>query len=446
MGPSARKWAVLIGINGYHESLGPLKFCANDAKLVRDTLVSETCGFAAKNVLLLSDDQPKDHLPTFGNVHSWLGTWLSRPSSDDLVLVYFAGHGRELQGSAFLAPVDATLESLPVTGIPIQYVRDLLERCKASQKVLILDACHSGAGRDVVTMPHTFREALDAGEGLYTIASCDSDQVSHDWSEKEHGVFTYYLAEAIRDAAPPDHEGAVTLDSVYDWTRRKVLDWTAEHRLKQEPVRICRVKGQIPIAIRPMAIEERLEQAQAEIARRDGELNEVRDAIEKLREEKSQLAQRVPAFREAKKAKPESIDADEKAHVRIVLFPPEVAVDFFLDDEPAEALVRETQIDPGRHKLAVVPRSMKWGVRRVNLRLKPSHEYRKVIRLRKVIHARTILAVLILFCYCVVSGAVFDPLVFASLVDADPSRQMGMQFLWAVITCGLVSCHTCFVR
>ena len=26
------RWAVLVGINGYHESLGPLRFCGNDAR------------------------------------------------------------------------------------------------------------------------------------------------------------------------------------------------------------------------------------------------------------------------------------------------------------------------------------------------------------------------------------------------------------------------------
>ena len=45
-----------------------------------------------------------------------------------------------------------------------------MDRCCASQKVLLLDACHSGAGRDVATMTSGFRQALDVGQGLYTIA------------------------------------------------------------------------------------------------------------------------------------------------------------------------------------------------------------------------------------------------------------------------------------
>jgi hypothetical protein len=261
------RWAVLIGINGYHESLGPLSFCVNDAKLMQEALMGEACGFAQENTMVLTDDQPKDRLPTFGNIHSWLGTWLSRPGADDLVLVYFAGHGREANGSTMLAPMDATLESLPVTGIPIQYVRDLLDRCKARQKVLILDACHSGAGRDVAAMTSHFRESLDAGKGIYTIAACDADQISYEWPEKQHGVFTHFLAEAIREAAAPDPDGCVTLDRVYDYTREKVCSWTAGRRIRQEPVRICRVSGQIGIAARSLTPAQQLERAKAEIVR-----------------------------------------------------------------------------------------------------------------------------------------------------------------------------------
>ena len=267
------RWAVLIGINGYHESLGPLNFCTNDAKLMQETLVSECCGFAPESIVLLTDDQPKDRLPTFGNIHSWLGTWLSRPEADDLVLVYFAGHGREANNQALLAPLDATLESLPVTGIPIQYISDLLERCKASQKVLILDACHSGAGRDVTTMTTGFRDALDTGKGLYTIASCDADQISYEWPEKGHGVFTHYLVEAICSGALPDSHGNVTLDSVYEWVRKGVWDWCGDRRVRQEPVRICRIRGQISVARRrpgKKGARRRAESGQERVRRNEG--------------------------------------------------------------------------------------------------------------------------------------------------------------------------------
>ncbi len=277
-----RRWAVLIGINGYHESLKALDYCNNDVMLMHETLTSECCGFAPENVILLTDDQPKDRVPTYGNIHSWLGTWLTRPGPDDLVLVYFAGHGRTANSEAILAPIDATLESLPVTGIAVSYITGLLARCPAAQKVLLLDACHSGAGRDVATMSSSFRTAIDSGKGIYTIASCDADQISYEWPDKKQGVFTHYLAEALRHRAPVGIDGRVTLDAVYENTREGILAWTSDKRLKQEPVRICRTKGDIHIAMRSLSVEQQLDAARGHIREQEETIRRLRVEVEKL--------------------------------------------------------------------------------------------------------------------------------------------------------------------
>jgi len=282
---SCNKYAILIGVNGYHESLGPLSFSVNDARLMRDTLLSELCGFREENVLLLCDDESDDRKPTFGNIHSWIGTWLSQVKADDFVLVYFAGHGRELNGSAFLAPADATLETLSVTGIGVAYIRDVLSRCPASQKVLILDACHSGGGRDVATMSATFREALDQGKGLYTIASCDADEIAYEWPEKKHGLFTHYFVEAIQHGAVPETDGNILLDRVYDWTTSSIQHWTSGKRLKQTPVRISHTQGNIAIASRPLTTEQRLEVAQSQLVTQNDMIAQLRLDIKTLSSE-----------------------------------------------------------------------------------------------------------------------------------------------------------------
>lgn len=287
----ANRWAILIGINVYHESLGALNYCENDALLMQELLASEFCSFPKDNIVLLTDNQPKDRIPTFGNIHSWLGAWLSRPEEDDLVLVYFAGHGRDANGQAVLVPVDATLDSLPVTGISIQYLRDMLDRCKARQKVLILDACHSGAGRDVATMTSSFRQALDEGTGLYTIASCDADQISYEWPEKQHGVFTHYFNEAVRHGASVGVDGQVTLDRIYEWIAKNLQTWSANKRLKQEPVRICRTKGEIPIAQRHMTLDQQLISAQEQIKLGNETICRLRAETERLVEDKASLVQ-----------------------------------------------------------------------------------------------------------------------------------------------------------
>lgn len=244
----AGKWALLIGTDQYHESLGPLKYAGADCRLLRDTLVNGLLGFPEDQVLLLDDTQDAEHRPTFANIHSVLGSWLAAPGEDDLVLVFFAGHGRLVDGSTYLAPGDATLASIHTLGIPLRHVQDVMERCKARRKLLVVDACHSGAGRDVAVMSACMQEALAGGSGFYTIASCGPEELSHEWVEKGQGVFTHFLAEALWGGCSPAADGKLTLDRVYEWVHDHVAKWAALHRCSQTPQRFARGAGDIILA------------------------------------------------------------------------------------------------------------------------------------------------------------------------------------------------------
>ena len=241
------RWAVLIGINGYHESLGPLKYSVNDCRRLAEVLTTGEDAFPADHVLVLADDEAAERKPTYANIHSWLASWLAQPDEDDTVLIFFAGHGREMEGKCYLVPGDATFQTIHVTGIPVPYVQELLQRCKARQKVLILDACHSGAGRDVATMAAPMMDTLSAGKGIYTMTSCDVNELSHEWDEKKQGVFSYYLAEALSGSCPPDAHGRTTAEAVYEWTFAEVQRWAREKRCKQTPRRIAEASGSILI-------------------------------------------------------------------------------------------------------------------------------------------------------------------------------------------------------
>jgi len=135
------KWAIIMGINRYHESLGSLKYACADCRVLRDTLISDKMGFPEDQVLLLDDDQNREHQPTFANIHSFLGSWLSAVKKEDLVFVYFAGHGKLANGKMYLVPCDATLSSLHTLGIPLQHMQDVIERCKCISFALLAQTC-----------------------------------------------------------------------------------------------------------------------------------------------------------------------------------------------------------------------------------------------------------------------------------------------------------------
>ena len=292
------RWAVLIGINGYHESLGRLKYSVNDCRRLAEVLTSGDDAFPADHVLVLADDEDAERKPTYANIHSWLASWLAQPDEDDTALVFFAGHGREMDGKCYLVPGDATLQTIHVTGIPVPYVQELLNRCKARQKVLILDACHSGAGRDVSTMVAPMMETLSAGKGIYTITSCDVDELSHEWDEKQQGVFSYYFAEALSGSCPPDAHGRVTADAVYDWVYQRVRHWASGSRCSQNPKRVSNASGAILLRQADPDWKALARSLQAKLDTSEAAAARLREELDQARERESLLVELRRSARE----------------------------------------------------------------------------------------------------------------------------------------------------
>ena len=284
------KWALLVGIDKYHESLGSLKYAGADCRALHDVLVSGPLAFPEDQVLLLSDDTDDEHLPTFSNIHSFLGSWLAAPKEYDLVFVYFAGHGRLVDGKNYLVPGDATLSSLHTLGIPLKHVQDFMEQCKAKRKLLILDACHSGAGRDVAVMAGEMQTALAQGTGFYTISSCGADELSHEWDAKGHGVFTHFLTAALRGECSPPADGRLTVDQLYDWVHERVAKWAAQHRCIQTPRRFAQGEGTLVLSeSMPKRAESSTDEASRSILRHTSAVSETKKAQNRARRNRGTL-------------------------------------------------------------------------------------------------------------------------------------------------------------
>lgn len=58
----------------------------------------------------------------------------------DRIVVYFSGHAREVEGKAYIVPVDGDPDDVS-TLLPVEEIYARLAVCKAQQKILILDVC-----------------------------------------------------------------------------------------------------------------------------------------------------------------------------------------------------------------------------------------------------------------------------------------------------------------
>jgi len=241
-----QKWAIIIGIDHYTDTgIRNLKWTVNDAKGVYDTITTIVGGFDRDNVLLMIPTvSDENHKPTRNNILAMLTTWLSLPDKQDTVLLYFAGHGIERDGVSYILPQDAKMVRPKLTAIQTKYLKDALLACKAEKRILVLDACHSGAGRGENRMGKAFDRELSDAKGMVTLASCKLNEISYEWDDKKHGVFTHYLIEALGGAADTG-DGVLWSSEVNVYVWNKVRKWAARRGLKQNPKYVVAVEGEI---------------------------------------------------------------------------------------------------------------------------------------------------------------------------------------------------------
>ena len=228
-----KAWAVLVGINHYGDTFIPsLKVCVNDVTAIHQSLSG------SYEVAKLLTDATSEHLPTRANILGELSTVAQSAGEDDLLLFYFSGHGMARDGESYLLARDTRLSALKHTAVAMKDVREIVEQSLAHAKVIVLDACHSGAsiGKAEPTMtPEFIQRVFEQAEGMAVLASCKENQQSWEWPEKQRSVFTYYLLDALTGKADFESKGFVSVSDVNNYVTDGVKMWAVQHSVPQTP-------------------------------------------------------------------------------------------------------------------------------------------------------------------------------------------------------------------
>ena len=228
-----RSYAVIVGISAYKnlpENL-QLKYAERDAQSIYTILISPEGGnFKAENVHILDGAKA-----TLAGVRKEVNEWLpSVAKEDDRVLIYFAGHGFMYQGKGYLAPYDFDLNRVAETGFPMDELGTTIgTKIHAKSKILLTDACHSGAisPEDTESLNRTLGGLQ---KSLFSLTASRASERSFESPELKggHGVFTYYVVSGMEGEADTDHDGVVTADELSEYVHTQVREYTSE---KQNP-------------------------------------------------------------------------------------------------------------------------------------------------------------------------------------------------------------------
>ncbi len=250
-------WGVVIGINDY-PNIRKLKYAVNDAKSFYNLLV-DTIRIPRENITLLTDREAG-----LTNLRSTLGTKLKgKAGKEDMVIIYFAGHGATEKDSMspdgdglekYILPYDADLKDLYSTALPMREISHIFRRIRSERLIFIADSCYSGAsgGRTIglsetrASISEKFLDRIAKGKGRVIMTASSANEVSAEDKKLQHGVFTYYLLEALRGKADIDKDGLITVDETYRYVSDKVSQAT---RQEQHPVKKGTVEGRLVLSI-----------------------------------------------------------------------------------------------------------------------------------------------------------------------------------------------------
>ena len=190
--------ALVIGQSAYR-SVPALPNPANDAKAVTQWLTGS--GFEVSTASDLSQSQMREKVSEFAGK-------VAAKGADTVALVFYAGHGLQIDGENFLVPID--IDPKREADIPIQAVRlndilNTLTSVPSKMRILMLDACRNNPFPDISKTSGGGLAIVDAkigAPGTFLSFSTSPGAVAEDGTGADSPYTTALLAAAKEPGIP----------------------------------------------------------------------------------------------------------------------------------------------------------------------------------------------------------------------------------------------------
>ncbi|MEM8640597.1 MAG: GUN4 domain-containing protein [Cyanobacteria bacterium P01_G01_bin.54] len=218
------KFALLIGVSEYQPELNPLPSAVKDVAALKVVLEQAAIG-GFETVKPLTN-------PTRQVMERKIYDLFANRQKDDVVLLYFSGHGVKDQSLELFLTTPQTEQTergiVPPTAVAASYLQRQIQSCRSERVVVILDCCYSGAFAKGMTAKDEGKinvlEQL-GGKGRAILTSSTAVQPSFQQEERALSIYTHYLVEGIKTgAADLDGDGQISADELHQYTKQKVIE------------------------------------------------------------------------------------------------------------------------------------------------------------------------------------------------------------------------------
>ncbi|MCE9589041.1 MAG: SUMF1/EgtB/PvdO family nonheme iron enzyme [Planctomycetes bacterium] len=263
------RWALVIGASAYQDKRIPqLPACANDAKALAAVLSDPGIGmFPPDHVTLLVNDQV-----TRDKVVAALDDLGRHAGKDDLVLVFFSGHGAtDEKGRAYWVMGNTQVDQLRATAVLEADVTELLSEIKTTRLVTLIDACYSratanlGQSKSLLDLSKIYPEFK--GDGRIAMTASKGDQLSVVIRDAKspglgYSAFAWHAIQGIKGEADGDGDGVITVDELWGYVKDRTEETARREGGNQEP----QLKGQFGSKFLLAVNAEHLRRSMAETA------------------------------------------------------------------------------------------------------------------------------------------------------------------------------------
>jgi len=197
------RYALVVGQNAGEGREETLRYAETDARRMRDVL-AELGGVLPENLVLLRSTDAE----TMRSALIRLNDRIRTSGAPSMLIVFYSGHA------------DATALHLGGTELALEQLEALVRGSAASFRLLIVDACRSGALTRVKGGTQVASPAIELGErlpadGMVFWSSSSANEDAQESDEIGGSFFTHYLVSGLLGAADEDKDGAVTLGEAY---------------------------------------------------------------------------------------------------------------------------------------------------------------------------------------------------------------------------------------
>ncbi|MEU5190171.1 caspase family protein [Streptomyces klenkii] len=173
--------------------------------------------------------------PTRAKMLHAIELFLEKRQPSETVLLYFSGHGEfcEADSQLYFLTRDTDPDDLPGTAVPAEFLERMLQSCRASSKIVLLDCCSSAS----VVQGWTAKGAPETDErpapstllrptGVYFITASDALQSASAMAPAGYSLgtsrFTGEIVEGLRNGRIKD-SGWITPDDLFEYLTAQMV-------------------------------------------------------------------------------------------------------------------------------------------------------------------------------------------------------------------------------